>query len=323
MPPVGGLAVQRAQHIARPLQGIDGLEQRRDIEGRFAAAFVGDVGPSGQQQHRQYVFRPLRAAHDVFADGAAAEFVARLRDGFEHPQAAPAHGIEAPRWDPDRAPADRAIGAAAPRGASAGQSATPKPCAITSIMHVRMLSDVERRQMKTEGAHPAHEPAHQEISGVASPILEQAVGGEPDIGQQFVGILIGVGPAFVGRLEPLADLAEEHAVRHAVVARRRQRLGARQYRAVGIDARGQRGAHADAVRALAQGLGELAAFGEIRRNDQLLMPMQGLANGLAVHVRIAVHVAADPGTEMQDARHVQLFHRHGDRPCASAASISS
>src|SRR5216683_8248975 len=117
-------------------------------------------------------------------------------------------------------------------------------------MHVRVLSDVERGKMKTEGPYPAHEPPHQEISGVASPVLEQAVGGEPYIGQQFVGILVCVGPALVSRLEPLADLAEEHAVWHAVVPRRRQRLTARQYGGVGIDACGECGAHTDAVRAL-------------------------------------------------------------------------
>src|SRR6266851_7845986 len=117
-------------------------------------------------------------------------------------------------------------------------------------MYVRVLSDVERRKMKTEGPYSAHEPPHQEISGVASPVLDQAVGGEPHVGQQFVGILVRVGPALVSRLEPLADLSEKHAVWHAVVPRRRQRLGTRQYRAVGIDARGECGAHADAVRAL-------------------------------------------------------------------------
>ncbi len=41
------------------------------------------------------------------------------------------------------------------------------------------------------------------------------------------------------------------------------------------------------------------------------MPLQGLANRLAVHVRIAVHIAAHPGSEAQDVRHVQRFNRHG------------
>src|ERR1700730_6856014 len=130
-------------------------------------------------------------------------------------------------------------------------------------MYVRVLSDIERRKMKTEGPYSAHDPPHQEISGVASPVLEQAVGGEPHVGQQLVGILVRVGPALVSRLEPLTDLTEEHSVWHAVVPRRRQRLSARQYGFVGIDACGECDAHADAVRALAQGFGELAAFRKI------------------------------------------------------------
>src|ERR1700688_2055665 len=144
-------------------------------------------------------------------------------------------------------------------------------------MYVRVLGDVERCKMKAEGPYSAHEPPDQEISGVASPVLEQAVGGEPHIGQQFVGALVRVGPALVGCLEPLAYLAEEHPVWHTVVPRRRQRLSARQYGAVGIDACGECGAHADAVRALTQRFGELAAFRKISRHDHLLMAMQGLA----------------------------------------------
>ncbi len=50
----------------------------------------------------------------------------------------------------------------------------------------------------------------------------------------------------------------------------------------------------DAFRALTQGLGKLAALGKVARHDHLPMAMQGFANGLAMHIRIAVHVAADP-----------------------------
>ncbi len=162
------------------------------------------------------------------------------------------------------------------------------------VVQVRMLSDVEGRQMKAKGAHSAHEAAHQEISGVASAIQGQALGRERHVRKQFVRALVGIGPPFVGRLEPLADLAEEHPVRHPIVPCRGQRLCTRQYGAVGIDARGERGADAHAFRALTQGLGELAALGKVGRHDHLPMAMQGFANGLAMQIRIAVHVAADP-----------------------------
>ena len=87
-----------------------------------------------------------------------------------------------------------------------------------------MLNDIQRRQMESEGTHPAQQAAHQKISGVAAPILEQTAGGKLDVGQKFVRILIGIGSAFVAGLQAIADLAEKHPVRHAIVAGGRQRL---------------------------------------------------------------------------------------------------
>jgi hypothetical protein len=89
------------------------------------------------------------------------------------------------------------------------------------VVHPCMLRDVERREMKAEGAHPPHEAAHQEVSGVPTAILNQAVDAKFDVGEQFLRTGIPVRPRLVGRLESLADLAEEDPVRHAIVARRR------------------------------------------------------------------------------------------------------
>src|SRR5271163_3006172 len=86
----------------------------------------------------------------------------------------------------------------------------PQALCNDQIVHVRVLSDVEGRKMKTEGAYPAHEAPYQKISRVASPIFQQAVGGEFYVVEQFAGVLIGVGTAFVGRFEPRADLPEVH-----------------------------------------------------------------------------------------------------------------
>ncbi len=94
MTTIGRLGLQGAQNISCRFQRINRLEQRRDVERALAGALVGNIGPSRQQQNREYVFGTPRPAHDVFADGAAAEFMTRVGDGFEHPQTAPAHGIE-------------------------------------------------------------------------------------------------------------------------------------------------------------------------------------------------------------------------------------
>ena len=129
---------------------------------------------------------------------------------------------------------------------------------------------------------------------MASLIFEQAHRRQPNIGQQFVRILIGIGPAFVSCLQSLADLAEEHPVRHAIVPCGPERFCCRQNRRVGFDARSQSVAHFDAICTLAQGFRQLPALCEISRHDQLLVPVQGFANGLAVYIRVAVHIAAHP-----------------------------
>src|SRR5450631_4456380 len=124
-------------------------------------------------------------------------------------------------------------------------------------MNPRMLNDVQRRQMKSESTYATHEPAHQEISGMASPILKQTLGDHPNIRQQLIGILVRVGPPLVTRLEPLAYLPEEHAVWHPIVPCGGERLCPRQHARVGLDALGKGGAYADPIRTLAQGLGQL------------------------------------------------------------------
>ena len=97
------------------------------------------------------------------------------------------------------------------------------------------------------------------------------------------------------------------------MASRRECLRTRQDGGVRVDACGQRRAHAHAVRTLTQGLRELPALGEISRHNQLLMTMQGLADGLAMDIGIAIHVPAHPRSESQDAWHVERFDRHAVR----------
>ncbi len=76
----------------------------------------------------------------------------------------------------------------------------------------------------------------------------------------------------------------------------------------------------DAAGALRQLLGERLALLDVGAEDDAVLAIQGLADGLAVHVRVAVHVAADPGAKSDDARQldrlridaVQLLQRLGD-----------
>ena len=62
---------------------------------------------------------------------------------------------------------------------------------------------------------------------------------------------------------------------------------------------------------------------EIGVDDDLLLARERLADGLRVHVGVAVHVAADPGAEVQQRRQLERFRRRRRRAFSSACAISS
>ena len=171
MPAIGRLAVQRAKYHSRLFQRIDALEQRSHIEGRLAGALVRDVRPSRQQQNGQYVLGALRAAHNVFADRAPTELMARLSDGLEHPQAAPSHGIEH-RGRPliareQIAKLHQPLGGRQLRPLGVAQSLSNH-----LIVNSGMLGDIQGGQMETKRAHAPQESAHEEIARVPAAILQ-------------------------------------------------------------------------------------------------------------------------------------------------------
>ena len=317
VPPVGRLLVQPPQHVTGLLERRDRFEQRRHVERTFARPFVGDVGPPGEQQHRHDILGTLRTAHDVVTDGARTEFVARLGNGFEHPQAAAPDGIE--RAGRTLITSQQVAQLEQPLcGRQRRPAGHAEPLLDHVIVHMGMLGDIERGEMEPEGPHPAHEAPYQEIACMPAAILDQAVGRELNVREQLIRIGIAVRTSIVRGLQPLANLAEEDPVRLPIMPGGCQFLRARQQRAVGVDAPRQRRAHCNAIRALAQGLGKRNALIEVGGDDQLLMALQGVADRLAMHIGVAVHVAADPRTEMQNARHVKRLHRHriGGGECA-------
>jgi hypothetical protein len=92
--------------------------------------------------------------------------------------------------------------------------------------------------------------------------------------------------------------------RRAAAALRR-----RQQHAVLVDALAEFLRHRHAARALRQPLGQSLDVEEVVVDDHLVLAVQRLAHGLGVHVGVAVHVAADPGAESQDARQLARLHR--------------
>ena len=192
MTPVGGFGAQAAQELARTLQRLDRLEQRRHLETAFAAVLVRDSGPAGEQQYRQHVIGSLGAAHDIGADGAGAVLVACVPDGVEHRERAAARGVQRRRWAPDRARAARAGVRGALRAGSDGQSGMREALADHGVMSARALGHVQRRDVKAESAHSPDEAPHQEIAGMPAAIVGEAVGRELDVREQFIGALIRV-----------------------------------------------------------------------------------------------------------------------------------
>ena len=285
-----------AHHLTAAVERRDRIELRRHIDRRGTGTAVTRPGPMRQHQRRQHVRGGGRRADDVQADRGRAVTVAGLHDRLEHSQRAPAQRVEGLR-----------------RPGVAGQH-FDQPCVLLGrapllplgiieplrdhgVMHAGVLAQVERRQVKAESVDAIQEPAHQEVAGVRAAIGAQALGDQGDIAAELRRPLVAVGTTLEGIAEPLGDLPEECPVRHRVVPRGRQPRCPRQERAVFLDAPRHCRAYADAASALRELLRQRLAFVEIVVDDDLLLPRQGFADALGVHVGGAVHVATHPGAE--------------------------
>ena len=183
-----------------------------------------------------------------------------------------------------------------------------------------MLPHIERRQVETERLDPPQQPLDVEQPGIDTLVGAQAERDESDVLAKLVGVLVTVGASLVRAAQPLADLCEEYAIRHAVMSRRSDGARSGQQPHVLLEALAELGGRRHAARALRQPLRELLAFGEVAVQDHLVVACESLADGLGVHVGVAVHVAAGPGAEVQDGgqaqragtRAVDLLERLGD-----------
>jgi len=169
-----------------------------------------------------------------------------------------------------------------------------------AVMDLGLLAQVERGQVEAEGLDAADQPLHVAPAGVETAIGAQRARDQLEIAQELLRALVAVRPALVGEPQALAELPEEHAVRHAIVAHRRDALRTRDQRGIQLDALRELGHHRAAARALRQQLRQRLALAEVRVDDDLLLARQRLADGLGVHVGVAVHVATHPGAEAQD-----------------------
>ncbi len=173
-----------------------------------------------------------------------------------------------------------------------------------------MLAQIERGQVKPESLHAPDETLHIAPAGVKALVRLEAGRDQLEIAQELLRTFVAVGPAVVGEAQPLGNLAEEHAIRHAIVAHGRDAERAGNQRGVQLDALAELGIDRASAGALRQQLRQHAALLEVRVDDHLLLARQRLADGLGVYVRIAVHVAADPGAEADHVRQLERIRRH-------------
>jgi len=115
-----------------------------------------------------------------------------MRNGLEHAQTSAAGGVKHAGGSLI-ARQQIAQSAQAVLRASDDHSGIPIPD-DDEIVHVRVLRDIQRRQMEAERAHAAYESPDQEIAGVPSAVGGETVGGQLNVREQFVRALIRVRP---------------------------------------------------------------------------------------------------------------------------------
>ena len=311
MPAVERIGKQLLQGGAAAAERLLGLELRRDIERDLAGVLVVGGRPVCQQQRREHVIGPGGAADDEVADGIGSVAMSPLHDGVEHRERALAERIEL-RYRP-AVLLQRLGQQVAPLAPGAREPLIiGKALPDDLVQHARLLAHIERCQVKAEGVDAPQQALDVEQPGVGALVGLEARGDERHIVAELARQLVTVGAAVEGPAQPFADLREEHPVGHAVVARGRDGAGARQQRHVVLEPLDELGGGRDAARALREPLRELLTVLEIGVDDRLLLAREGFADRLGVHVRVAVHVPAGPGAEVQNGRHPRraaLAHR--------------
>ncbi len=178
----------------------------------------------------------------------------------------------------------------------AGQRAT---------MHARFLTHVQARQMEAEGAHPPQQATHREAAGMVALVLVQAAQDQLDVVGEFLRRHVCAFRIVHRRLHACAHAVIEQTVRHVGMTRARGDLG--QQRLVMVHAGLQFITDRHALGGLAEQAGQLQQVFLVAAEHGLALRIQGVADGAGIHVRIAIHVAAHPRAEAQQARQRQFL----------------
>ncbi len=172
----------------------------------------------------------------------------------------------------------------------------------------RLLAEIEGGEVEPEAAHAPDQAAQGEHSGVLAPVVAQAALDQTQVGQEFVGrgipgVIINphAGP------EPRRHQGQQIAIRHVGLTRPQASGGIRQTLPLVFDPRQHGRVETHHAQRLGQHRGQFGEIAAIGGQDLTALAGQGIGDGGSTDIGVAVHVAADPGTETQ---HIgQFVHR--------------
>ena len=141
-------------------------------------------------------------------------------------------------------------------------------------MDMGVLSQVDRGQVEAERFDATQQPLHAEQSRVLAAVLAQARDDHPQITLELGRDSESLRRLASSRLQPSGDKAEQHAIRHVVIARRDrcQRLG--ELGAIGRHALAHGVAHAGECSRLRQPACELGCLPAIPIEREVALPAQ-------------------------------------------------
>ena len=273
-----------------------GLEQRADVQGDLTRSIDAARRPR-QEQHAERVVCALGHRDDVGAEGLGPELLEGSVQGAEDLEGSLRLPVEGSmgRRSMREGGAEEAL-ALLPR--ALGELGVPEQLPDRAPVHLRILAHVQRGQVEANGLDAPPDAPHERPARVPSLVGAEAV---RDQGQVVLEPLRRpIAPLAGDRrgFEAVGDQPQQPAVRHLPVATRDGGVRGREARGVVLDPPGDLRGHADPARRLAEVFVELAQVLPVAPQGELSVSGQGLPDRVGAHVRVAVHVAADPGGEL-------------------------
>ena len=165
-----------------------------------------------------------------------------------------------------------------------------------------ILAQVQRGQVEAEGARTPEHALQREATGLVAAMAGQAGIDQLEVVDEGAGIRIGTRAARHRGGQAATHLPEQLPVRHVGQPRACTHHAVGQQRLVRLGALDDRGIETDALLALGEDVTERAQIGLVTGERLRALRGECVAHGSRADVRVAVHIAADPGAEAQQRR---------------------